>query len=210
MAIASLTVDINARLAGIEGDLGKVSRLAEQSAAKMSRAFDGVGESLRNVFAGVALGSAVSGFGRLVTQALDAQDALSDLSKSTAISIDLLAGLKGAAITSTQTAVKEGKNTFNTAGDLTLSDLHNEATYDAQGGSVTLGTQLNEGKYTPQGTSAGYGEAGEEGSRAEADLYRVRQHVRARCRTPCRRRDRIGQADGAAGGDRARVGWHRG
>lgn len=100
MAIASLTVDINARLAGIEGDLGKVSRLAEQSAAKMGRAFDSVGESLRNVFAGVALGSAVSGFGRLVTQALDAQDALSDLSKSTAISIELLSGLKGAAITS--------------------------------------------------------------------------------------------------------------
>lgn len=100
MAIAALTVDINARLAGIEGDLGKVSRLAEQSAAKMGRAFDSVGESLRNVFAGVALGSVVSGFGRLVTEALDAQDALSDLSKSTAISIDLLAGLKGAAVTS--------------------------------------------------------------------------------------------------------------
>jgi hypothetical protein len=100
MAIAALTVDINARLAGIEGDLGKVSRLAEQSAAKMSRAFDAVGESLRNVFAGVAIGSIASGFGRLVTEALDAQDALSDLSKSTAISIELLAGLKGAAITS--------------------------------------------------------------------------------------------------------------
>lgn len=100
MAIAALTVDINARLAGIEGDLGKVSRLAEQSAAKMGRAFDAVGESLRNVFAGVALGSVVSGFGRLVTEALDAQDALADLSKSTAISIDLLAGLKGAAVTS--------------------------------------------------------------------------------------------------------------
>ena len=100
MAIAALTVDINAQLAGIEGDLGKVSRLAEQSAAKMSRAFDSVGESLRNVFAGVALGSVVTGFSRLVTEALDAQDALSDLSKSTAISIDLLAGLKGAAITS--------------------------------------------------------------------------------------------------------------
>ena len=100
MAIAALTVDINARLAGIEGDLGKVSRLAEQSAAKMGRAFDAVGESLRNVFAGVAFGAVASGFSRLVTQALDAQDALSDLSKSTAISIDLLAGLKGAAITS--------------------------------------------------------------------------------------------------------------
>ena len=120
MAIAALTVDINAQLAGIEGDLGKVSRLAEQSAAKMSRAFDSVGESLRNVFSGVAIGSvgsgfgrlmlrnvfagvaigSVIGFGRLITEALDAQDALSDLSKSTAISIELLAGLKGAAITS--------------------------------------------------------------------------------------------------------------
>lgn len=100
MAIAALTVDINARLAGIEGDLGKVSRLAEQSAAKMAHAFEGVGSALRDVFAGVAVQQSFAAFGRLVTEAIDAQDALSDLSKSTAISIDLLAGLKGAAVTS--------------------------------------------------------------------------------------------------------------
>lgn len=103
MAIAALTIDINARLAGIEGDLGKVSRIAEQSAARMSRAFDSAGTALRGIFfgvAGMAVGAALSGFSRMVTEALDAQDALSDLNKSTAISIELLAGLKGAAITS--------------------------------------------------------------------------------------------------------------
>lgn len=99
MAIAALTIDINARLAGIEGDMGKVSRIAEQSAARMSRAFDSAGTALRGVFFGVAgmgVGAALSGFSRMVTEALDAQDALSDLNKSTAISIELLAGLKGA------------------------------------------------------------------------------------------------------------------
>lgn len=100
MAIAALTVDINAQLAGIEGDLGKVSRLAEQSAAKMTSAFESAGRALRDVFSGIAVQQSVAAFGRLITEALDAQDALSDLSKSTAISIELLAGLKGAAITS--------------------------------------------------------------------------------------------------------------
>lgn len=100
MAIAALTVDINARLAGIEGDLGKVARIAERNAAQMSRAFDGVGESLRNAFSGLALSAAGAGLARIVTTALDAQDALADLNKSTAISVELLSGLKGAAITS--------------------------------------------------------------------------------------------------------------
>ena len=96
MAIATLTIDIEARLANIERDLGRAAYLAEKNAKRMESAFDGVGESIRGAFAGIAAGISVQWMSELVTSALDAQDAISDLNKSTGISIDLLAGLKGA------------------------------------------------------------------------------------------------------------------
>jgi filamentous hemagglutinin len=75
--------------------------------------------------------------------------------------------LVGGAITSTQAAIDHGKNTFQTAGQsaqqainsgtLTLSDLHNQASYSASS-SVNLGTGFSpQGKLTPQGTGAGWG-----------------------------------------------------
>jgi hypothetical protein len=76
--------------------------------------------------------------------------------------------LVGGAITSTQAAIDHGKNTFQTAGQsaqqalasgtLTLSDLHNQASYSASSSSVNLGTGFDpSGKLTPQGTGAGWG-----------------------------------------------------
>jgi hypothetical protein len=75
--------------------------------------------------------------------------------------------LVGGAITSTQAAIDHGKNTFQTAGQsaqqaldsgaLTLSDIHNQASYSASS-SVNLGTGFSpQGKLTPQGTGAGWG-----------------------------------------------------
>jgi filamentous hemagglutinin len=76
--------------------------------------------------------------------------------------------LVGGAITSTQAAIDHGKNTFQTAGQsaqqaldsgtLTVSDLHNQASYSASSSSVNLGTGFSpQGKLTPQGTGAGWG-----------------------------------------------------
>jgi hypothetical protein len=99
MAIATLTVDINAKLAGIQGDLGKVSRLAEQNAKRIESAFSGVGSAIKGAFAGLGA-SIVTGFlSDVVQQVVDAQDALVDLSKSTALSIETLSGLGFAAKT---------------------------------------------------------------------------------------------------------------
>jgi hypothetical protein len=67
--------------------------------------------------------------------------------------------LTGGAITSTQKAIDAAKNRFTTGGQLKLSDLENQAEYDAKGGSINLGSSLSlDGKLAPQGTSAGYGE----------------------------------------------------
>ncbi len=66
--------------------------------------------------------------------------------------------LVGGAITSTQTAVEQNLNRFQTGGTLTVSDLHNQASYSASSSSVNLGTGFSpQGKLTPQGTSAGFG-----------------------------------------------------
>jgi filamentous hemagglutinin len=51
-----------------------------------------------------------------------------------------MTSLQGGAITSTQTAIDEDKNRFDSAGGLELSDVHNRAAYEASGYSVTLGT----------------------------------------------------------------------
>ena len=99
MAIATLTVDINAKLAGIQGDLGKVSKLAEQSAKRMESAFAGVGSALKTAFTGFAATLTAGFLSDIVQQVVDAQDALSDLNKSTAISVETLSGLAFAAKT---------------------------------------------------------------------------------------------------------------
>jgi len=99
MAIATLTVDINAKLAGIQGDLGKVSRLAEQNAKRIESAFSGVGSAIKGAFAGLGASLAAGFLTDIVQQVVDAQDALVDLSKSTAISVETLSGLGFAAKT---------------------------------------------------------------------------------------------------------------
>ena len=48
--------------------------------------------------------------------------------------------LKGGAITSTQAAIHQNKNTFQTGGTLTTSDIQNKASYDASSVSVNVGT----------------------------------------------------------------------
>ena len=46
--------------------------------------------------------------------------------------------LKGGAITSTQAAIDNNKNTFNTDGKLTISDIENKASYEAKSVSVSV------------------------------------------------------------------------
>jgi filamentous hemagglutinin len=52
--------------------------------------------------------------------------------------------LKGAVIASTDAAVNNGKNTFNTDGKLTTSDIVNKASYAGKGSAVSGSANLNE------------------------------------------------------------------
>jgi hypothetical protein len=65
--------------------------------------------------------------------------------------------LTGGAITSTQKAVDDKKNTF-TSQTLTTSDIQNQASYSANSVGINIGTGFDpSGKLTPQGTGAGIG-----------------------------------------------------
>ncbi|MDR2220540.1 MAG: hemagglutinin repeat-containing protein [Methylobacillus sp.] len=90
--------------------------------------------------------------------------------------------LVGGAITSTQEAIDNDKNTFSTGGDLTLTDIQNKAEYEAEAVGVNVGTSINEsGSYKPQGTSAGYGEdSGEAESMTLATISGIAGNKEAR------------------------------
>lgn len=73
--------------------------------------------------------------------------------------------LKGGAITSTQKAIDDNKNRFQTGGELTLSNIENKAEYEGESFGINLGAGQNAtGKFMPQGTSAGFGEDGDSAS----------------------------------------------
>jgi len=54
MALATLTIDMVAKLGNIERDLGRIGHLAEQNARQMASAFDGAGRSIAKAFAQIA------------------------------------------------------------------------------------------------------------------------------------------------------------
>ena len=70
--------------------------------------------------------------------------------------------LKAGAITSTQQAIDDQLNHFQTGGKLTTSDIQNKAEYNAKSASVNVGTSLSfDGALKPGGTSAGFGQDGD-------------------------------------------------
>ena len=93
MALASLTIDINARMASIEKDMGRVSHIAEQQAARMEAAFAKVGPAVAGIFAGLSVGAAATAFRGIVDQL----DALNDAADATGSSIENISGLEDVA-----------------------------------------------------------------------------------------------------------------
>ncbi|KOC19023.1 hypothetical protein GL58_25825 [Comamonas testosteroni] len=66
--------------------------------------------------------------------------------------------LKGGVIASTQTALEQDKNRFNTEGALTTSDLHNSARYKGQAVGVNASVGNDAGKFGVKGVGAGVGQ----------------------------------------------------
>ncbi|MBK8399947.1 MAG: hypothetical protein IPL29_02405 [Propionivibrio sp.] len=71
MAIATLTIDLVAKLASLERDMGKAAQIAEKNARRMDQAFSAVGKTLATLGAGLSVGAFVG----LVRGVADAGDA---------------------------------------------------------------------------------------------------------------------------------------
>ena len=119
----------------------------------------------QSVSGGVMIGAAVSGNATYAKSQIDS-DYASVVEQSSiragdggfTVQVAGDATLQGGAITSTQVAVEQGRNSFTTAGTLTLADTENRAQYKATALSVSVGTGVNPaGKLTPAGSSIGLG-----------------------------------------------------
>lgn len=97
MALATLSVDLEARLASFERDFAKASRVAEDNAKRITGAYSNVGRTFEQLGATIAGAIGVNFTVSLVKSAIDAQDKLKDLSKSTALTVETLAGLSSVA-----------------------------------------------------------------------------------------------------------------
>ncbi|MBK8401186.1 MAG: hypothetical protein IPL29_09090 [Propionivibrio sp.] len=99
MAIATLTIDLVAKLASLERDMGKAAQIAEKNARRMDQAFSAVGKTLATLGAGLSVGAFVG----LVRGVADAGDALAKLSPRTGATAEELSKLQYAASTTPAT-----------------------------------------------------------------------------------------------------------
>ena len=93
MAIATLSVDLVARLAKFVGDLGKAARASEQTAQRINAAFGTVGAVLGTLGAGISVAGIVS----IAKASIDSVDRLNDLKDATGASIENLSALEDVA-----------------------------------------------------------------------------------------------------------------
>lgn len=93
MALATLTIDLVAKLASLERDMGRAAQIAERNAKRMESAFAGVKTSL------AAIGSVltVGAFAGMVRSVADAGDQLQKLSTKTGATVEELSKLQYAA-----------------------------------------------------------------------------------------------------------------
>lgn len=97
MALATLSIDVEARLAGLEAGLDKASRIAQQNADKISRSFDGLKSLGAGLASSLAAAFSVSAITFFVRQTIDGVDALNDLKDATGASIENLSALENIA-----------------------------------------------------------------------------------------------------------------
>lgn len=93
MALATLSVDLVAKVAQFENDLKRVARTSEQQGERMAAAFGLAKGALGTLTAGLTVGASVAFFRNIV----DGIDALNDLSDATGSSIENLSALEDVA-----------------------------------------------------------------------------------------------------------------
>lgn len=97
MALATLSIDLEARLAGLEAGLDKASQIAKQNAEKIQKQFDGLKGIGAGLASSLAAAFSVSAITLFVRTTIDGVDALNDLKDATGASIEKLSILEDVA-----------------------------------------------------------------------------------------------------------------
>ena len=97
MALAKLSIDLEARLANLQAGLDKAGLLAERQAERMQRAFSGANKALVAAGGAITAAFSVSVITRWVSATVDGLDALNDLSDATGASVENLSALESIA-----------------------------------------------------------------------------------------------------------------
>jgi len=94
MAIATLSIDLVAKLASFEADMGKAARAAEKTASQISGAFGLIKSAAGGLVAGIGVGGLVA----FTRSTVDALDALNDVKDATGASIENISALEDVAV----------------------------------------------------------------------------------------------------------------
>lgn len=97
MALATLSIDVEARLAGLEAGLDKASRIAKQNADKIEQSFAGIKSLGAGLADSLAAAFSISAITLFVRSTIDGIDALNDLKDATGASIENLSALEDVA-----------------------------------------------------------------------------------------------------------------
>lgn len=97
MAVATLSIDVEARLAKLEEGLDKASRVVQKSAGDMQRRFDGINSAALALSRTLLTGFAVTGLALFTREALRGLDALNDFKDATGASIENASALEDVA-----------------------------------------------------------------------------------------------------------------
>jgi len=88
--VGTVSIDLEARIAKLESDLGRAARIAEQRAKEISRTLAGIATAIGGAFS-------VGAVAHFVQSALDVQDEISKLSQKVGVSTETLSGWRLAA-----------------------------------------------------------------------------------------------------------------
>lgn len=119
MAIAKLSIDLEARLAGLQQGLDRAGVLAERQADRISTAFAGA----RSAAAGLGAAFTVGAFATWIRSTVDGIDKLNDLADATGATVENLSALEdvaartGTGIDTAGDAVLKLNKALNTASD---------------------------------------------------------------------------------------------
>jgi hypothetical protein len=94
MSIATLSIDLVAKLASFEQDLGKAARAADKTAAQIAGALGIIKSAAGGLVAGIGVGGLVA----FTRSTIDSLDALNDLKDATGASIENISALEDVAV----------------------------------------------------------------------------------------------------------------